>query len=168
MANGFDYSKRLEVLLNRCEYEGDCLIWPGALRGGAPLSDIEPGRQVMLRRYVYQSTHSVKLSSKLCVRMKCDCGKCLNVEHMYVAKKSSVSKENRNNITVSGRLSYTSHIRKSKSKLTIDDVREIRSSPDTGIAMAEKFNVSRTTISAIRRGARWKDVVSNPFSGLIA
>lgn len=42
-------------------------------------------------------------------------------------------------------------------RLTIDEVREIRNSPETGAAVAERFGISRPAVSMIRnrRNYRW-------------
>ncbi|ULF48598.1 hypothetical protein [Escherichia phage ZH4] len=42
------------------------------------------------------------------------------------------------------------------SKLTEDDVKDIRTSSETLKFMAEKYSVSETTISRIRNHKRWK------------
>ncbi len=45
-----------------------------------------------------------------------------------------------------------------KSKLTADDVREIRSSPERGVRLAERFGVTPTLISNIRQRKVWRHV----------
>lgn len=45
-----------------------------------------------------------------------------------------------------------------KSKLTVEQVRLVRSSPESGAALARRFGVTRTTISDIRRGRTWKHI----------
>lgn len=48
--------------------------------------------------------------------------------------------------------------RNASAKLTEEQVREIRSSPLTGIQLAEAFGVSKGTISLIRTGRTWQHV----------
>lgn len=43
-------------------------------------------------------------------------------------------------------------------KLTVDSVFEIRSSPETGVALAKKFGVTPQKVSQIRTGRSWRHV----------
>jgi hypothetical protein len=48
--------------------------------------------------------------------------------------------------------------RSSQTKLNPDLVREIRTSSETGIAIANRLGVSRALISRVRQGIAWRDI----------
>ena len=79
----------------------------------------------------------------LVVRHKCDNRACVNIDHLELGTQAE------NMMDCSVRRTFNS-------KLTEDDVKDIRTSSETLKFMAEKYSVSETTISRIRNHKRWK------------
>lgn len=73
----------------------------------------------------------------LVVRHKCDNPICVNPDHLELGTPA----DNRRDTSLRGR---------NKTKLSDDQVREIRTSAETGRALATKFDVSTALISKIR------------------
>lgn len=88
----------------------------------------------------------------------CDNPACINPAHLFLG----THQDNMNDMMMKRRHSPHFGERHGMSKLRVSDVREIKSSDTKACILAERFNVSRPTISAIRRGLTWKDVEALP------
>lgn len=83
---------------------------------------------------------------------KCDNPTCINPEHLFLGTHA----ENQADKAAKGRACRG--VTRWNSRLTEDDVREIRASPESGSALAERLGVSKTTVNRARRGYTWKHI----------
>lgn len=80
---------------------------------------------------------------------KCDNPPCCNPHHIFLG---TLADNNRDAAAKGRRPKGEKHPR---SKLTDEQVEEIRNSPETGAALARKFGVSKSTVSGIRTYTHW-------------
>jgi hypothetical protein len=81
---------------------------------------------------------------------ECDNPKCVRVEHLHLGTHRDNAREKIERGRAARR--YAAHTR--VRKLTDDQVRAIRASSDTHLAIARRFGVARSTISEIRARKR--------------
>lgn len=167
----------LNLIKSKCEIEGNCWNWSGALQscGATPTINIAhpiTGKRVVMsvRRAILMERHKenlLLLRGRLAT-YKCGNPKCVNPDHTHAVTRSAL--QNR----LAKEFGYhNSPVRKkkiadamrAKSRLTMEIAEQIRQSKKTQRAMALEFGVSQGVISKIRRGQIWKDY-SNPFSQL--
>lgn len=82
----------------------------------------------------------------------CDNPGCVNPEHLFLGTDADNIKDMVMKDRHSGRL-------------TSSDVKSIRESGETLVALAEKYGVAVTTVSAARSGATFRHVAAKPKSG---
>ena len=98
------------------------------------------------------------LNANKCVLHKCDNRACVNPEHLFIGTRQ----DNANDAYTKGRNKGAIGDANFNTKLTSDQVRDIRAAIVNGAThkqMADRFGVSRTSISAIIRGKTWRHVV---------
>lgn len=133
-----------EALANATEedrgHDSPCLIWQRTVdpkSGYGHTTRHENGRKVTTtaHRRVWEATHDVELPRELDVDHLCRQRDCINIEHLEPVTRAE-------------------NIRRA-SKLTHEDVEEIRTSDLSNIELAEKFGMHKNSIGNIRRGDRW-------------
>lgn len=151
----------LDEVKDRCEEEGECLLWTGGMASGiSPCLKVE-GRTSNLRTLLWRGSGKVLLKDEY-VGTTCKNPRC--VLHLARKKKAkvlvgrTVPADTRRRIAMAW---------KAKSKLSDADVQAIRLSEATHTALSEQFGVAHSTIRKIRAGALRRDY-SNPFAGLAA
>lgn len=82
----------------------------------------------------------------------CDVRCCVNPAHLFVGTHA----DNMDDRNTKGR--HTHGERQWLAKLTDQAVRDIRSSPQSGVALASKYGVNKCTISDVRTGRQWAHV----------
>ena len=86
----------------------------------------------------------------LCVRHKCDNPSCVNPAHLEVG---TIADNNRDAVD-RGRHVTPTGTENGNSRFTDEQVREIRESTETGVALAKRLGCAESTISYIRRRLR--------------
>lgn len=91
----------------------------------------------------------------------CDNPPCCNPKHLWLGTNADnladMRSKGRGSVPVAGLGEANA-----RSRLTADQVREIRASTDTLSNLAKSYGVSRTTVGLARRGSSWATVVEKP------
>lgn len=129
----------------------DCWEWPKpGKRGYTPVYYRKDNTSV--HRIMYQLYNKTIIHADTWVLHKCDNPRCVNPEHLFGGSNI----DNINDKVAKGRQVKGEDVQ--WSKLKEGEVLEILESPLTGKHFAEKFNVSKGTIYAIRRGDTWAHI----------
>lgn len=152
----------LESIKTMCDIDGDCWIWRGGLKDGAPLMWLH-NRQVLVRRVAYALARGDDLDGSVVVRNVCDEARCVNPAHQVKHSRMRLLRENgRKPHSQATKLAMTLRAR-ARSVLTPEAVAEIRESEAGRDELAERFGVTRETIRRVQVGESWA-----PLSGLFA
>lgn len=153
----------LERIRSYCHEDGDCLVWDRYCQGVMPIIKADGGPRPV-RRVVYErAIGPVREGHE--VISTCGTRKCVAPEHLQQilkATRRSMLAARRN-----GRgqpVSQVRFMRENHGKLDMAKAREIRSSSETGRALAARFGVSAQLISLVRLGKSWAE--PSPFAGL--
>lgn len=122
--------------------ESDCIEWAKRRNKDGYGRRKFRGQSMGAHRAAWLETNGA-IPEGLVVRHKCDNRACVNIEHLELGTQAE------NMMDCSVRRTFNS-------KLTEEDVKDIRTSSETLKFMAEKYSVSETTISRIRNNKRWK------------
>lgn len=154
-----------------------CWEWQGSINpksGYGQLSSWENGKRILLTAHrVSFRAFNGPIPSGLCVCHTCDNRKCFNPHHLFLGsvKDNSVDMVKKGRWYGGERTVHWTSTSPEKiplgekhhaAKLTESDVRYIRESSETLQALSEKFAVSKTTLSLIKRMKIWKHVL-NPL-----
>lgn len=120
---------------------GDCIEWAGAINSSGYGVCRYEKKPTLAHRAAYMISGG-KLADFECVCHKCDNPKCVNPEHLFAASHSVNMEDMR------------SKMRK-WSKLSFDDVSEIRASSCTSKELALKYGVSDRAIRYARDLKNW-------------
>jgi hypothetical protein len=137
-----------------------CWIWQHYAKDGLPQTKIG-GKMTTVRRHIYDATH-VPLTGKRIASMRCDSPLCVHPDHIAGRTRSEAL---RGKPKPAGHSTKIARARRASSKVTMEDVREIRASDETCVQLAERYGISRSCVSTIRRHEAWREL-SSPFAGL--
>ena len=105
--------------------------------------------------YAHRSSYEVfkgPIPKGMMVCHKCDTRSCVNPDHLFLGTASDNSKD----MQEKGR--STIGERNPMSKLTLEQVKQIKNMNDTDQNIANLFNVTRSAIALIKNGKRWSYV----------
>jgi len=131
------------------ENKEDCWIWKGAKTGKYGVMFFK--KTIKSHRFSYL-IHKGKLEEGKCICHTCDNPLCVNPDHLY----QGTSKDNSRDAVERRRLPMGS--KSHFSKLTEDQVKEILTSNEKQLHLAEKYKVCKNTINDIKRRRSWKYV----------
>lgn len=160
----------IESIRAKCIEEGGCWIWQGAMsHGTTPTMRLDGSRKcVSVRRHILE-LHGID-AENLKAYPICNNPACVNPRHVKPTTTSDMIKR------VAKQQGYASNIarnakiaagKRKNSPITPELVEEIRSSSESGHAIARRLGFSQSTVQAIRAFDTWKDY-SNPFMQLAA
>lgn len=129
-----------------------CVIWVGGRdKDGYALYTPSGGKTKRLARFLYEQQKR-PLEPHEFVCHTCDNPSCINVDHLFIG----TNQENMDDMREKGRSSRSEG--HANTTLTADDVRAIRASEKSCVALAKFYGVSGGTISNIRSKKTWKYV----------
>ena len=138
---------------------GGCWIWTGTKTGKGYGYFCMNGKRIGAHRASF-ILHKQVIPDGLQVCHKCDNPPCVNPDHLFTGTVADNSRD----AMKKGRLKslFTSESMSgelnTKSKLTANDVREIRASSIRNLDAAKKYGVSNVLIGLIRRRKIWVNV----------
>jgi hypothetical protein len=153
-------------LIDRTIDDAGCAVWKQSCCNNHPAFR-KDGKTMLVRREIWKDINGEIPAGKI-IRMTCETDKCVTPEHMEVTTYQRLAKQLGKIGAMSGPLrsaKIAATKRAKYAKLTHDAVIEIRSSNETGKALAEKFQVAQAHISKIQLGKCWKQF-SSPWAGL--
>lgn len=133
----------------------ECWEWVGSkCKNGYGRLNVN-GTPVLASRLSFQIHHG-SIPQGLNVCHKCDNPACVNPKHLFLGTQQ----DNVDDMKAKGRerhrcLAGEQH---PNSRLTVDAVRAIRASTETGVELSRRFNISLTVIYDIRNGKIWRGV----------
>lgn len=134
--------------------DDECWEWQGHLNmNGYGHIGVSYGKMRGAHRASYE-IHNGAIPKGKIVRHQCDNPRCVNPSHLTLGTQ----KDNVADMISRGRGNWRS-LKGEKSPtavLTAEQAREIKFSDEMGTALAARFGISQSTISAIRRGRLWK------------
>lgn len=149
------------------------MLWNHSLNSdGYPQARID-GETVNVRRWVFAQTGKTKKTG-WCLSTRCGHRTCVNPEHLFQITRSSANvatyRSGRRNVATerAARRATAAKIGGVWApKLTIEQVREIRTLLSSGITqteLARRYGVGRSTIGGIWSGKRWKEETFSVFT----
>lgn len=164
-------SKLIERIRARCNEVGECWEWTGCLQACKTTPQINyKGRPQPVRRLL--ATELGLAVTNRVATVRCMNRLCVNPDHIQTLTRkvmqARVAKAHPAVMSPSRMMRIALKAR-ATSKLTADQVRQIRQLLDEGVlqrVIAEQFGVSQNLISRIKREVIWRDY-SNPYLQLM-
>jgi hypothetical protein len=158
----------IEGIYARCIEEGDCWLWQGPVdTNGIPIMRITGSRKLhLVRRHILQMDGTVLGSLR--ATNTCNVTRCVNPEHAIGWPMSKLIKRAAKTTGYASNPARNAKIALKKrelSPITPEQIDEIRSSTESGHAIARRLGFCQATVQAIRAHETWK-TYSSPFAGL--
>jgi hypothetical protein len=156
-----------EWVLERCEQDGDCLLWARTCdRNGVPRISVkgeDKSRTItlQLRRVMWENQHG-PIPQGMKVSVTCGNPRCL--EHLTLKTSQQVIRDLSNRPDVRARKVVAGYQTRTRSTFSMEKARYVRTSPKTLQQVADELGISLSSAGKIRRGEMWAEV--NPFAGL--
>jgi hypothetical protein len=155
----------LPAIKARCEEEGDCLLWMGAMStrktGKGSPSARHDGRTANLRRVVWQMAHPGRvLPPDHVVVTTCRDERCLSETHLVRKTRSAYQQQLAGEGIFSDLLANCRRRDASRAvakKLTMEAAREIRASKAPAKQLAQQFSVTVSMINMVRANVVWSE-----------
>lgn len=139
------------TLFNRSRLaENGCWEWVGYKASGGYGAISQGGKNVRAHRVSYEA-YNGPIPKGMVVRHTCDNPACINPDHLILGtqRQNVADREARGRRDVKGSQIGTS-------KLSEQDVMEIRASTDSTADIAARYGVDKSNIWLIRAGKSWK------------
>jgi len=107
--------------------------------------------RIYAHRFIYQECFG-EIPENMVIRHKCDNRNCINPEHLEIGTQA----DNLADMTKRGRRYICKGEKNGQSKLTNDQVKEIRQDKRTLRQIATTYGVTPQTISNIKNNVYWK------------
>jgi hypothetical protein len=150
----------VERVMAHAAWDGECLLWKGAMANGTcPVCRVG-GKTVVVRRAMWVALGKT-LASKAAVLAKCGEDGCVAPEHLFLSKRGPKLGSKRTAAT----RARMATARRAASRLTEADVQAIRVARAPLKELVAAYGMCKRTIQDIRSGASWAPM-TGPFSGL--
>ena len=155
----------VDKLLARTEEVGECLEWQGYITNGVPQVS-HAGRMIGVRRLMLM-LQGIEIKNTMYASCSCGNPRCVKPEHIVrrTSQQHFAKMANMGAYNPAARIAKSTMKRRQRSRMTLEMVREIRSSDKPSQQLADELGFGRQTISRIRSGHSWKEIAS-PFAGL--
>ena len=158
-------SNLIERIHSRCIEEGECWIWQGCCSSHERPQMRHNGKTEYVRHLAYEEHRGAKAQKGRRVTTTCETPRCVCPEHMTAMKVSDHNRRvSANSPNRAARVLKMTAAKRSASKLTMEQVKEIRESAGTLVEIAAKYGLHYSSVGNIRNGRRWAD---NTFAGLM-
>ena len=129
--------------------ESGCWVWMSTIHENGYGRVCAGKKPFYAHRVSYEQKYG-PIPSGMMALHHCDVRCCVNPDHIFVGtQQNNMTDKVRKNRQAKG-------ISHGNAKLTEDQVREIKSSSETSIKLAAKFDYSASMIRAIKNGNLWK------------
>lgn len=129
----------------------DCYVWTGA-KTPSGRGKINTGGRTRYAYAVALELRGRSIPAGYCVCHACDNPSCVNHRHLFIGTQA----ENVSDCLAKRRHQYGAA--RANSKLSEQDVRDIRGDRASGVALAHRYGVSTATISMVITGKHWRHV----------
>lgn len=154
-----------ERFWQKTEWQGECLIWHGAVNKNGYGSFSINGRSETASRVAWMLTHDSPIPDGMLVCHRCDNPLCMNAEHLFLG----THQDNMLDRDMKGRargVCITSRGSGNvKAKLTEAQVLEIATSQERTCVLMRRYCVNKTTIQRIRSKTQWKHLWTQGSNG---
>ena len=154
-----------ELFWSKVDRPGSCWLWTAAVdkdgygkfqvtlpRGDTPPGEKTPQRYLRAHHFAWELSHE-RVPAGALLMHSCDTPARVNPAHLSIG----TPKKNYEDSAAKDR--NTRGERNANAKVTAADVREIRSSRRPVRELAERHNIGKGTVYAIRRGRIWRHVL---------
>ena len=141
-------SEKIERNITRIPESG-CWIWMSTIEDSGYGRVCSGKKPFYAHRASYEQKYG-KIPNGMMALHHCDIKSCVNPDHIFIGTQ----KDNMLDKVLKNR--QAKGINHGNAKLTEDQVREIKSSSETSIKLAAKFNYSASMIREIKNGNLWK------------
>jgi hypothetical protein len=131
-----------------------CWLWTGAMNKVTGYGQIKLNYKTLRAHRASYEVHVGPIPPGMIVCHSCDNPPCVNPAHLFLG----THRDNTRDKLRKGRANLPVGEGHTRSRLTAAAVREIRTSGETGRALARKFGVSPATICRAKRGHLWRTV----------
>lgn len=132
-----------------------CWFWDGAKDlDGYGFIKRKDGAQIRAHRFIFEHIHNTVLTSKDYICHKCDNPSCVRPDHLFLGNAFINSQD----MIKKGRKAKTGGNPKKFKKFSDAQIKKIRESKNGANYWAQKYNVSKSIIYAIRRRKTYKHV----------
>jgi hypothetical protein len=157
------YQQRFKTLTERLEEkieripESGCWIWMGSVAYREYGIISYQGKRYKVHRLMWELHNNKKIPEGMEALHRCDTPPCMNPDHIFIGTK----KDNMQDCIKKGRFKrpFFQGENHKNSKLKNDQIIKILSDKDSFRAIAKKYGVASSTISAIKCRQTWKHVV---------
>jgi hypothetical protein len=142
--------KYLTRFQSKIDFSGDCWLWTAGLSKKGYGQFYYDGKMWATHRLAYFLANGELPPAPLIIRHKCRSKNCVNPDHLEPGTIDDNNQDKKRDGTQNTGENHGS------SKLTWEQVAQIRIRPESGRQLAKEYEVSHTVIQKVRRCETWK------------